>query len=144
MSMKIRLNTTDYEIKFRLLRSAVVNFAPRFIVKSTESVAEIMRGIIPVDTGALRDSIRTDIQPLRGEVSTNTGYGLFVDQDTAQHEIRARVGKYLRFEIDGVVFFRKRVVIPAHKGAKFVEQTIGVFRNRWVRLLRDTWNELLG
>jgi len=144
MSMKIKLDTKDYEIKFRVLRSAVRNFAPRLILKGTETVAEIMRGIVPVDTGALRDSIQTDIQPLRGEVSTNTGYGLFVDQDTAEHEIRAKAGKSLRFVIDGQVFFRKKVVIPARRGAKFVQQTIGVFRQRWIRMLADTWNELIG
>jgi len=144
MSMRIRLNTTDFEIKFRILRSAVRNFGPRFILKGTETVAEIMRGIVPVDTGALRDSIRTNIAPLRGEVSTNTGYGLFVDQDTEEHEIRAKAAKALRFVIDGEVFFRKKVVIPARKGAKFVEQTIGIFSRRWIRLLADTWNELIG
>lgn len=62
------------------------------ISKSTFMVGRTSRINTPVDTGRLRASTRERVSNLKGEVSTNTNYDIFVHQGT--RFMRAR--PYLR------------------------------------------------
>lgn len=76
-------------------------------------------------TGRLRNSIQ------RGQRTTwahfvkaggpGARYALFVEAGTKPHEIKARRAKFLRFEQNGQVVFRKRVWHPGTKPARFMQ-----------------------
>lgn len=76
-------------------------------------------------TGKLRGSIR------RGEKSkwaffVKAGgrpapYAQWIEAGAKPHEIKARRRKFLRFEVGGVVQFRKRVFHPGNKPRRFME-----------------------
>ena len=73
-------------------------------------------------TGNLSNSMNYAVQrtgPLGYRVIVSAGayYALWVDEKTKPHIIRARYAQYLRFVIDGTVFFRKFVRHPGTKGA---------------------------
>lgn len=76
-------------------------------------------------TGNLRNSIT------RGEKSTwalfvkaggqGARYAIFIEAGSRPHEIKARRARFLRFEQDGQIVFRKRVFHPGTKPARFME-----------------------
>lgn len=76
-------------------------------------------------TGALRKSI------VRGEKSIwalfvkaggkDAPYAQWIEAGSRAHEIKARRARFLRFEQNGQVVFRKRVFHPGTKPARFME-----------------------
>lgn len=76
-------------------------------------------------TGALRKSIR------RGERGPwaqfvkvggkDAPYAVFIEAGSRPHEIKARRAKFLRFEQNGQIVFRKRVFHPGTRPARFME-----------------------
>ena len=110
MSLKIKLLTDDYDVKIRTVQNTIKNFTPRVILEGSEMIEDEMKNQVPVKTGTLLASIRRDTQPLQAAISTNSGYGLFVDEDTQPHVIEARAGGFLRFEINGKQFPDSRII----------------------------------
>lgn len=76
-------------------------------------------------TGALRNSIT------RGEKGTwalfvkaggkDAPYAQFIEAGSRAHEIKARRARFLRFEQNGQVVFRKRVFHPGTKPTRFMQ-----------------------
>lgn len=76
-------------------------------------------------TGALRKSI------VRGEKGTwalfvkaggrDAPYAQWIEAGSKEHEIKARRARFLRFEQNGQVVFRKRVFHPGTKAARFMQ-----------------------
>ena len=76
-------------------------------------------------TGNLRNSIQ------RGQRATwahfvkaggpGARYALFIEAGSKPHEIKARRAKFLRFEQNGQIVFRKRVFHPGTKPARFMQ-----------------------
>ena len=76
-------------------------------------------------TGALRKSI------VRGEKSPwaqfvkvggkDAPYAIFIEAGSRPHPIHARRAKFLRFEQNGQIVFRKRVFHPGTKPARFMQ-----------------------
>jgi hypothetical protein len=124
MSVHLDINTDDYEVAIRNIGEGLQDFLPELVKESALIYRDEMKATVPVKTGKLKDSIRADIFPLSAEISTNSGYGLFVDEDTKPHIIRAVNARFLRFEIDGTVFFRKQVFHTGTTGQHFRLKTI--------------------
>jgi len=142
MSLKIKLRTDDYDVKIRTVQNTVKNFTPRVILEGSEMIEDEIKNQVPVKTGTLLASIRRDTQPLHAVISTNSGYGLFVDEDTKPHVIEAALGGYLRFVINGKVFFRKRVFHTGTKGQQFRRKTLDVVLPRFPDMFVRIWSEL--
>ncbi len=64
-------------------------------------------------TYKLRNSIKTSHAGVEAKVSANAPYAHYVEYGQRAHWIEARRKKVLRFEINGEVFFRRRVY---HRG----------------------------
>lgn len=73
-------------------------------------------------TGDLRKSVRYQPGPgpYRGSVIADKRYAFWVENGTEPHIIRARNARYLRFEVNGEVFFRKSVRHPGTKPTHFL------------------------
>ena len=112
--LKIDIDTSDFDLKIRLLRSGLDDIGPEVIKDTTELLERELMAITPVRSGKLLASIRSQVFGLHGEVSTNSGYGLFVDVDTKPHEI---IGNpFLRFEVGGKTIYARKVLHPGTKG----------------------------
>jgi len=88
--------------------------------------AELMqyraRGLVPVEAGRLRDSIKLDkVDELKMMVSADAPYSGFVEFGTRPHVIRPKVRRALRFEVDGKVVFATRVYHPGTSPHPFFE-----------------------
>ncbi len=129
MSLNFDIDTSEYELTMRNLQDGMENFRSEIVAESALIMRDEMRNVVPVKTGKLKASIRADILPESAEISTNSGYGKFVDEDTEPHIIRAK-GKeaggadYLRFKIGGTTIFRKSVFHTGTTGQQFRRKTI--------------------
>jgi hypothetical protein len=149
MSFHFEIDTSEYELKMLQLSDGLQDFTPQLVAESALIMRDIMKDTVPVKTGKLKASIRADILPLSAEISTNSGYGLFVDEDTAPHEIHAR-GKeagganFLRFVIGGTTFFRRMVFHTGTKGQQFrrktIKRSIPIIDEMFESKLRDLLN----
>ena len=129
LRLDIDVDSSEYELTIRNLESGLKDFLPELVAESAFILRDVMKEIVPVKTGKLKASIRADVLPESAEISTNSGYGKFVDQDTEPHEIHAR-GKengganFLRFKIGGNTFFRRMVFHTGTTGQQFRRKTI--------------------
>lgn len=122
MSLRIDLDTNDYDIKMRLFRNVLPEFPAKAVKGSTDIIEKNMVQVVPVKTGNLRDSIKKSISGIQGKVETTAGYGLFVDEDTQPHKI---VGNpLLVFPWRGKIFIRHSVKHPGTKGQQFRRKTL--------------------
>jgi hypothetical protein len=124
MSLRLDIDSSDFDIKFATLNQNLNEFLPELVFQTSQIITDELRKTVPVKTGKFRASIRNDVYPEYAEISTNTDYGLFVDQDTEPHWIRAVNAKFLRFVIDGKTFFRKKVWHTGTTGQQFHLKTI--------------------
>jgi hypothetical protein len=148
MSINFEIDTSDYEITMRNLDNGLQDFLPQLVAESAIIMRDEMKEAVPVKTGKLKASIRADILPESAEISTNSGYGLYVDEDTDPHVISAR-GKangganFLRFVIDGNTFFRRSVFHTGTKGQHFRQKTIKRSMPRIDEVFENKLRELL-
>jgi hypothetical protein len=71
-------------------------------------------------TGALLGGfIRTQLSDATGVLSNNVDHAVFIEKGTQPHTIRARNAQFLRFEMDGVIHFRRAVHHPGTKPRPF-------------------------
>jgi hypothetical protein len=125
MSVDISLDTTEYDVKIVNGLSKIPTFSEFLVDETAKIIEQEMRATVPVKTGTLRDSIGTENFGQSARVSTNSGYGLFVDLPTKPHIIRARNALYLRIPLpDGKIIFRKQVFHTGTKGAFFRRKTL--------------------
>ena len=68
---------------------------------------------------------------------------MYVDEDTEPHIIRAVNARYLRFEIDGKVFFRKKVFHTGTTGQHFRLKTIKRSTPRIESMMEQKTRDLL-
>ena len=143
MSVEIDINTTDYDVKITNgLRINLPKFIPRTILEASHIIADQERIEVPVRIGKLRGSISEYITDTEAIISTNSGYGAPVDLGHRAFVLRARLANYLRFEIDGKVFFRKKVNIPARAGVHFRKRTLENASGRIVEMISRVYNDL--
>lgn len=122
--LRAQLNTRDFDLKISTLRNVIPDLIPEFVSNSADIVFDNFQKNTPVKTGTLKASEVKEVEKNSALIYTTSGYGKFVDEDTKAHTIRARRAKFLRFEINGEVFFRKEVRHPGTKGQHFKAKTI--------------------
>ncbi len=140
MSFYVTIDTSDFDNKMSNLVT-VLKRMPREILEQGSAVIENdLQRNVPVRTGKLRNSITREVFDTSAVVSTNSGYGRFVNDGTAPHIIYPRNARFLRFEIQGKVIYAKRVRHPGFTGRKFAEKTIQESMPKIIELLKNIWN----
>jgi hypothetical protein len=143
LEVRINLDTSDWDKKIRTILLGIDGWVPNITAHAIDIIDRNMRSVVPVRSGRLRDTISKQMtSDHSGIVQTTTGYGLFADQPTKAHEIRARRKKALRFEIDGRWFFRKRVWHPGTVGTFFGRQTIERSTQHIREAIVEYWNRM--
>jgi hypothetical protein len=85
---------------------------------------EEMRGIVPLKTGFLRESITSSPTPSGFTVYPTARYAGFVDKGTSPHTIFPSGARALRFETAwGGVIFAKHVQHPGTRPTFFIQRT---------------------
>jgi len=123
MSIRIDIDTSDWDAKSIRLRSGLDNLGSRIIEEGSALVEDELRNTVPVRTGKLRASVtRFSVTDTRAQIGTSSGYGRYVNDGVGPRIIRG--SPILRFVIDGVTFFRRQVFNPGFAGRHFKEKTI--------------------
>ena len=141
MSLKIEVDTRKAEIYLNRLANFTREAMPRIVQMATRAIYDEMKQQVPVKTGRLRASILQFSEGDNGVVSTSSGYGKFVDEDTRAHEIRARYVRFLRFEIGGRVIFRKKVNHPGTTGYHFTQKSVEAAKPQILANINDILRE---
>ncbi len=110
--------------------------------EGSEETMRYMRGIVPIRTGFLRESITRRETPKGFLVYASAPYAKLVDQGTAAHWIFPRNAKVLRWfgEFEAPIFAR-RVYHPGARAVHFVERTKEAMRQVLRELYLAIWRE---
>jgi hypothetical protein len=95
-------------------------FSGKFLRKSGERIAELMREKAPVRTGRLRQSITVQIETEKVSVGPTMPYAPYVEYGAKPHIIRPVRAKALAFKVAGTTVFAKLVRHPGFAGRFFV------------------------
>ena len=107
-----------------------------------EETKGFMRGLVPVKTGFLRESITRRTTPKGFLVYAAAPYAKFVDQGTAPHAIFPIGASVLRwFGPLGAPIFAKNVFHPGTMGHHFVQRTKEAMRQVLKQLYLAIWRE---
>ena len=120
--LRIDLDTSKYDVQINFFRNGIKEFPTAAVLGATNIIERNMRETVPVKTGKLRDSIEKTVFGTQGVVSTSSGYGLYVDQDTQKHIIRGK--PLLRFFWKGKWRIRHWVQHPGTTGQQFRRKTL--------------------
>ena len=120
--LRIDLDTSDYDVKIDFFRNGIRELPGAAVLGATNIIERNMRDNVPVKTGKLRDSIEKTVFGTQGVVSTTSGYGLFVDENTKPHIIRGK--PLLRFFWKGKWRIRHWVQHPGTTGQQFRRKTL--------------------
>jgi len=94
-------------------------FSGKFLRRSGERIAELMREKAPVRTGRLRQSITVRLETEKVTVGPAVPYAPYVEYGTKPHIIRPVNAKALAFEVGGTTVFAKLVRHPGFAGRFF-------------------------
>ena len=95
---------------------------------------------MPKRSGRMAATTSREVDENEAIIGTTTGYGLFVDEDTAPHVIEPVHGNVLVFEIDGQTVFAKRVLHPGTTGQHFRDKTIEAAKDDLI----DAFRRIIG
>jgi hypothetical protein len=89
----------------------------RDLRRRANSIQRMARRMVGVETGRLRNSIKTEVIPGVGgvpgiRVGSNVSYALLHHEGTRRHVIHPRMRKALRFKIRGRVVYATEVLHP--------------------------------
>ena len=93
------------------------------IKKSALKVQSLSQRSAPVNTGALRQSIQSRFEPLRGIVGVNAKYALYVHEGTRPHDIFP-VRKRALANVRKGQFFGRHVKHPGTKANPFMKRSV--------------------
>jgi len=94
-------------------------FSDKFLRRSGERLAEIMRERAPIRTGRLRQSIAVRFERDKVAVGPTVPYAPYVEYGTKPHIIHPVHAKALAFEVGGTLVFAKLVHHPGFAGRFF-------------------------
>lgn len=86
MNISVSIQVKDNRIP--QLIAAYPDMVSEVIRKATFDIEREAKGICPVDTGTLRNSINSEVQDYTGVVSTNLDYAGYVEFGTYKKEAR--------------------------------------------------------
>jgi len=138
MSVEISVDTNEYDLMIGIIQSGTKDMMPFFTQQSALIIQDELEGAVPVKTGKLKRSIRSDIFGDSAKISTNSGYGLFVDLPTKPHIIKARNTPFLRIPLpSGEVIFRRQVFHTGTKGHFFRRKALNASSPRIKEMMQN-------
>jgi hypothetical protein len=102
--------------------------------------SEQMRSTAPARTGHLRGSIRAGFLSDTGAAIMGDYTAIFVDRGTKAHDIKAKNGKALRFEVNGETIFARKVHHRRTARRPFVTQAAQQAIRGWSDEIVKLWN----
>jgi len=125
----VEMHTDGFRGALRDLYAGILNNAPqalRAAVRAARDSAKSTKRFKDV-TGWLRGSIREDFDgPFKGRLRAGPKYARFVNDGTPPHEISAKGGGVLHFQMQGHDFFRRSVHHPGTKPRPFMDDAAAV------------------
>ena len=110
--------------------------------QGSEETANFMKGLVPVKTGFLRDSISTKITSQGFSVFPTAPYSKFVDQPTKPHRIFPNTARVLRwFGEGGSPVFSAYVFHPGTQGSFYIKRTKQGMKTVLKQLYIMIWRE---
>lgn len=94
------------------------------LVQAANYILSEMEARVPVDTGNLRESLGIKVEMDRviiGPDPTKAPYAIYVEMGTKPHEIRAKNGGALAFQMNGHTVIVRKVNHPGTKAQPFIE-----------------------
>jgi hypothetical protein len=125
-TVNITLESEAVDALFDRMGDDVEALRRAILEAAANTMADIMREIVPVRSGFMKDSITADDYGDSFLIGPNSGYSLFVDQGTqGPYDIYPRSARALRIELDdGTVLFRRHAEHPGIQGVYFIDQTL--------------------
>ncbi len=117
--------TDGFRAALRDLKPAILNNAHQALVVAVHAAKEsaTSTNLFEDRTGVTRSSIHEEMTaPLSGKVVAGGKVAVFLNDGTGPHEIRAKNGGMLRFEVQGHTVFAKAVHHPGTKPRPFMDQ----------------------
>lgn len=110
--------------------------------QGSQEAMGFMRGIVPVKTGFLRESVSRIFTPKGFQVYAAAPYARFVDQGTRPHYIFAKNASVLRWHGPfGNPIFAKYVYHPGTTGKLFVQRTKDAMKQVLRQMYEAIWRE---
>lgn len=95
-----------------------------------------------IKTGKLKNSLKYKISNdgTRSVIKASASHGIFIENGTKAHIIRAKKAKALRFEVGGQVIFAKEVRHPGTKANPFLKPAFDEHSIKFIKGLEDIAN----
>ena len=144
MSVKVRV-VALYERVFAFLKGEPEREARVLALwkdQGSQETMGFMRGIVPVKTGFLQESVTRIFTPKGFQVYATAPYARFVDQGTRPHVIFAKNASVLRWYGPwGNPIFAKHVFHPGTTGRLFVKHTRDAMKQVLRQMYVSIWRE---
>lgn len=144
MSVKVRV-VAHYDRVLAFLKGEPEREARVLALWKDQGSQETMgfiRGIVPVKTGFLRESVTRKLTPKGFQVYASAPYARFVDQGTRPHYIFAKHASVLRWHGSfGNPVFAKHVFHPGTTGKLFVQRTRDAMHKALQQMYASIWRE---
>lgn len=128
---------TELSRRLRFAGSLAGRRVDAWLVKEVgEPLVKEMQRVAPVDTGNLRSNIRMIHSHLKVSVGPiGVGYTVYVVEGTKPHEIKAKNGGVLAFQMGGTMVYAKKVNHPGTKPNTFMDDAAQVVLDKaWPKL----------
>ena len=103
----------------------------------------VMKKEAPVDTGKLRQSVKSTISPLLSTIKPTAKYAAAVHNGSPARTIRPVKAKALRFKIKGKWIYARKAHLPARRGNPFVKRTLDKVQGKVTDMFVGAMNSIL-
>jgi hypothetical protein len=119
------VHTAGFRAELRDLYAGILNNAHQALVIAVHAAKESATSTTLFNdvTGETRANIREEMTaPLKGKVTAQGKVAVFLNEGTNPHEIRAKRGGKLRFQVQGQTVFARIVHHPGTRPRPFMDQ----------------------
>ena len=130
MNISIKIDTEKLKTAIKKEPAISIQELNNAIKKSILKTQSLSQKSAPVNTGALRQSIQSRFEPLRGIIEAKAKYSLYVHEGTRAHDIFP-VRKMALANVRKGQFFGRHVKHPGTKPNRFMTRAI-VEAKQWI------------
>lgn len=123
MNIRLELDTTEFDKFAKQYPVLVINEINNAIFKSAYKIESESKRQAPAVSGKLRQMITTSLSFLRGVISANALYSIYVHEGTRPHIITIKNKKVLADRRKGIIF-GKSVKHPGTKANRFMVRAV--------------------
>ena len=142
MNIKLQLDTTEFDKFAKQFPSLVIGEMNDAIQKSALKIESESKKEAPAVSGKLRQMITTAFSHLRGTVSANAVYSIYVHEGTKPHMIVPVNKKVLADRRKGLIF-GTRVHHPGTKPNRFMIRAVNNSKNSIIKYFETALNNTI-